>query len=203
MRVPGSRVICSSLFLLCVWAWTPVCAQQKEVPEPEKADAIYLLDTAKESLQPLPREVVKEITRPRLYLGPKDDPRFFLAHHNVQILEPASAFRLNSGKNLVFVSRYARPRFIGLYPFRKKGGNREATIGSEKQVGIWVWNSEWIHTYAGSTGGIDFDLIKYGKSSYKLAVQPLEPGEYGFVVGWSVGDSDLIEGYDVFDFAVD
>jgi hypothetical protein len=35
-------------------------------------------------------------------------------------------------------------------------------------------------------GAITPEISKYGESSYRFSVKAPEPGEYGFVTGWSV-----------------
>jgi hypothetical protein len=130
---------------------------------------VYLLDPSDHTLKALPRESAKVVTR----------RGWSKARGVIQIAEPASAFRLKSGSDLVFVVKCTNPESLSLYEFTKKGKNREADVSTVKQGMFHGPTLEHVD-------GITLDVSKYGELSYRFAVKALEPGEYGFVTGWNV-----------------
>jgi len=144
--------------------------------EPESAGVVYLLDSAGQTLKPLPKEAVKVVSGRKGLTG---------GQGSVQMPDPASSFRLTSGKDLEFVVRCTNPESFELYEFAKKGSNREALVATAKGKLLGGATTQRV-------GAIPFAVIKYGESSYRFVVTAPEPGEYGFLTGWSA-----------FDFAVD
>jgi len=143
--------------------------------EPESPGAVYLLDAA--NLKPLPKEAVKVVSARKGLTG---------GQGSVQMPDPASSFRLKSGKNLEFVVRCTNPESFELYQFATKGNNREALVATAKGKLFGGGASTQ------RVGPIPFAVTKYGESSYRFVVTAPESGEYGFLTGWSA-----------FDFAVD
>jgi hypothetical protein len=144
--------------------------------EPESTGVVYLMDSTDQPLRPLPKEAVKVVSGRKGLTG---------GQGSVQMPDPASSFRLKSGKDLEFVVRCTNPESFELYQFTKKGNNREALIATSKGKLFGGANTQRV-------GPIQFAVSKYGESSYRFVVTAPEPGEYGFLTGWSA-----------FDFAVD
>jgi len=144
--------------------------------EPESMGAVYLLESAGQPLRPLPKETVKVVSGRKGLTG---------GQGSVQMPDTASTFRLKSGKDLEFVVRCTNPESFELYQFASKGNNREALVATAKGKLFGGANTQRV-------GAIPFAVSKYGDSSYRFVVTAPEPGEYGFLTGWSA-----------FDFAVD
>jgi hypothetical protein len=172
MRKKRSVLMAQAVFhLLCVClTLSPALAQQTKPVEPESMGVVYLLDSSDQTLKALPKERAKITTRRGGWSKVKGV---------IQIPEPASAFRLKSGSDLVFVVKCTNPESFSLYEFTKKGKNREAEAATAKQGFIHGSTLEHME-------GITLEVTKYGESSYRFAVKALEPGEYGFVAGWNV-----------------
>lgn len=138
--------------------------------EPEMMEVVYLLDSADQLLRPLPKAPAKVVTNRKGFTG---------AQGSIQIPDPASSFRVKSGKDLEFIVKCTNPQSYELFAFEKKGDNREALAATAKGK-----------VFGGSTtqnvGRIPFAVTKYSDSSYKFVVTAPEPGEYGFATGWSV-----------------
>lgn len=64
--------------------------------------------------------------------------------------------------------------FISFFKFEVKKKKRQAQIA---EVGTFSGSS------VNSLSNIDFNAKKYGKSSYLIVIDDLEPGEYGIVLG--------------------
>src|SRR5208283_3541221 len=133
-------------------------------------------DPAGQTLKPLPKEVAKVVGAHSGLTGGKG---------SIQIPEPASSFRVKSGKDLEFIVWCTNPESFELHEFMKKGKDREAVVAHAKAKFFGGMTTQRV-------GAIPFTVTKYGESSYRFVVTAPEPGEYGFLTGWSV-----------FDFAVD
>jgi len=137
--------------------------------EPESEGVVYFLDSSDPPLKPLPKEAVKVVSGRKGLTG---------GQGSVQMPDPASSFRLKSGKDLEFVVRCTNPESFELYEFAKKGNNREAVVATAKGKLFGGANTQRV-------GAIPFAVTKYGESSYRFVVTAPEPGEYGFLTGWS------------------
>ncbi len=144
--------------------------------EPESAGVVYLMDSTDQPLRALPKQSVRVVSARKGLTG---------GQGSVQMPDPASSFRLKSGKDLAFIVRCTNPESYELYQFQKKGNTREALVATAKGKLFGGANTQRV-------GPIQFAVSKYGESSYRFVVTSLEPGEYGFLTGWSA-----------FDFAVD
>lgn len=144
--------------------------------EPDAVGVVYLLESADQPLKALPKETVKVVSGRKGLTG---------GQGSVQMPDPASSFRLKSGKDLEFVVRCDNPQSFELYEFAKKGNTREALVATAKGKLFGGASTQRV-------GAIPFAVSKYGESSYRFVVTAPEPGEYGFLTGWSA-----------FDFAVD
>jgi len=153
-----------------------VAKEPMKAAEPELAGVVYLMDSTDQPLRPLPKETVKVVSGRKGLTG---------GQGSVQMPDPASSFRLKSGKDLEFVVRCTNPESFELYQFTKKGNNREALVATSKGKLFGGANTQRV-------GPIQFAVSKYSESSYRFIVTSPEPGEYGFLTGWSA-----------FDFAVD
>jgi hypothetical protein len=138
--------------------------------EPESTGVVYLMDSTDRPLKPLPRETAKVVSGRKGLAGGKG---------SVQIPDPASSFRLESGKDLEFVVNCSNPQSFELYEFAKKGNNREVVVATAKAKFFGGATTQRV-------GSIPFAVSKYGESSYRFVVTAPEPGEYGFLTGWSV-----------------
>jgi len=176
----GTTTYRTDLEALKPGATAPVAATKVAEPmkgmEPEAAGVVYLLDATDQPLKPLPKEPVKVISGRKGLTG---------GQGSVQMPDTASTFRLKSGKDLEFVVRCTNPESFELYQFASKGNNREALVATAKGKLFGGANTQRV-------GAIPFAVSKYGDSSYRFVVTAPEPGEYGFLTGWSA-----------FDFAVD
>jgi hypothetical protein len=177
----GSTTYRTDLEALKPGATAPVAAakvakEPMKGTEPESAGVVYLMDSTDQPLRPLPKESVKVVSGRKGLTG---------GQGSVQMPDPASSFRLKSGKDLEFVVRCTNPESFELYQFTRKGNNREALVATSKGKLFGGANTQRV-------GPIQFAVSKYGESSYRFVVTSPEPGEYGFLTGWSA-----------FDFAVD
>jgi len=157
-------------------AVTATGSSEMQRVEPESVGVVYLLNSTDQTMKPLPKEAVKVVSGRKGLTG---------GQGSVQMPDPASSFRVTSGKDLEFVVRCTNPESFELYEFAKKGNNREAVVATAKGKFFGGANTQRV-------GAIPFAVIKYGESSYRFVVTAPEPGEYGFLTGWSA-----------FDFAVD
>jgi hypothetical protein len=150
-------------------ATPPASASGPQRVEPESVGAVYLLDSTDQTLKPLPKEAVKVVSGRKGFTG---------GQGSVQMPDPASSFRLTSGKDLEFVVRCDNPQSFELYEFERKGSNREAVVATAKGKLFGGASTQRV-------GAIPFAVTKYGDSSYRFVVTAPEPGEYGFLTGWS------------------
>jgi hypothetical protein len=161
----------AAFYLLCsCLVLSRALAQPAKPVEPALMGAVYLLDSSEQTLTPLPKEQAKVVTSRRGFAG---------ARGSIQIPGTVSSFRLKSGQDLEFVVKCTNPESLELYAFAAKGKNREAVVSTAKGKffgGVSVQR----------VGTIPMDVSKYGEASYRFAVRAPEPGEYGFVTGWSV-----------------
>lgn len=176
----GTTTYRTDLEVLKPGATTPAAAMKSakepvKGAEPESAGVVYLMDSDL-PLKPLPKETVKVVSGRKGLTG---------GQGSVQMPDPASSFRVKSGKDLEFVVRCTNPESFELYQFARKGNNREALVATSKGKLFGGANTQRV-------GPIQFAVSKYGESSYRFVVTAPEPGEYGFLTGWSA-----------FDFAVD
>jgi len=143
--------------------------------QPTSIGAMYYLDSSGPTLKPLPKEAAQVVSGLKGLTGVKA---------SVRMPGMASSFRLTSGKDLEFVISCSNPESIALYAFTPKGKDREAMVATAKG-GLGKRSVQQV-------GTIPVYISRYGESSYRFTVKAPEPGEYGFVMNWSV-----------FDFAID
>jgi hypothetical protein len=93
--------------------------------------------------------------------------------------------RIKGGKDIEFVVLKSAPESFHLYPFTKKGKDRQAPIEIVKPaIGPFGRASKQ------EVPPMEVDISKYGELSYRLLVRALGPGEYGFATEFNVFDSE-------------
>ncbi|MCI6702954.1 MAG: hypothetical protein PUK16_03855 [Prevotellaceae bacterium] len=165
------------LLLVFLLNLTGVYAQEVTVPEPEFADQTYLL-TSNTTYEMLPREtgIVKTKAGASLYLTGigKVKTRLTLSGPAAKVSVPHGPVRLI----IKAANNETDPAsFINIFAFEVKGKERRALLAEAGTLSA---------TKSKSLGQIDYNAKKYGKSSYYLVIDNLEPGEYGI----SLGDPD-------------
>ena len=170
-RLTNIRCAMLLLFLQPVAAFAqqaPAAAPSAKPVEPDAMGEVYFLDSSNQSLKLLPKDPAKVVTHHTGLLSAKGD---------IQIPGTASSFRLKSGKDVEFVVKCTNPETYHVYPFVRKGKNREAEVSKAKAL---------INVTEQQVGPMTIVVSKYGESSYRFTMTAPEPGEYGFIVGWSV-----------------
>jgi hypothetical protein len=147
--------------------------------EPELTEAVYFLDSAAQTLKPLPKATPKPASKADSSHGSTT------VKAAIQIPGSASSFHVKGGNDLEFVVKCENPYKYLLLPFTKQGDNREGIITLVK-VGAFGAGKEK------KSFIIPVGVSAYGESTYRLVVKAPDAGEYGFTV-----DND------VYDFAVD
>ncbi len=138
--------------------------------DPESMGDMYFLDSIDQSLKLLPKATAQVVSGRKGLTGGKG---------SIQIPGPSSSFGVKSGRDLEFVVKCTNPESYELYAFPAKGDSRQALISTAKANPFGKVSVEKVSS-------IKYDLSKYGEQSYRFVVKAPDPGEYGFVTGWSV-----------------
>src|ERR1035438_4429686 len=142
------------------------CAAQtatNKPPEPELIGVFFYLDSATQTLKPLPREEYKT-----------HSGGFTTITQEVKLDGTASSFHISSNDKVAFVFRASEESAekAKLYRCSINGGRREVVLGKLHRADFKP------------NPGLPVDITKFGESSYKIVPQaPLDPGEYALLTG--------------------
>jgi len=128
--------------------------------EPTVIGDVFLLDSASQTLKPLPAERWEDV--------PKKTGFFAQGGFFVQMSGDRSSYRIKAGTNPEFVFKIGKPESVALYAFSVKKNKRLAEYAE----------------LVGNSGtrpipGLPAEITQFGQSSFKLVPKSaLAPGEY-------------------------
>jgi hypothetical protein len=150
------------ILMMSVVASFAVCFAQisdNKPAEPRVIGDVFLLDSASQTLKPLPAEKWEDVLKKTGF----SHGGFF-----VQMSGESSSFRIKAGTNPEFVFKIGKPESVALYAFSIKKNKR------------FVEYSELL-TNMGTRPipGLPAEITQFGQSSFKLVPKSaLAPGEY-------------------------
>jgi hypothetical protein len=133
--------------------------------EPTVIGDVFLLDSASQTLKPLPAERWEDVPR----------NTGFFAHRGffVQMSGDHSPYRIKAGTNPEFVFKIGKPESVALYAFSLKRNKRLAEYAE------LVGDPDAARSGTRPIPGLPAEIIQFGQSSFKLVPKSvLTPGEY-------------------------
>ena len=155
----GMRTV---IFVMSVVASFAVCFAQSpdnKPAEPLVIGDVFLLDSASQTLKPLPAEKWEDVPKKTGF----SHGGFF-----IQMSGDRSSFRIKAGKNPEFVFKIGKPESVALYAFSLKKNKR--LVEYAELLSNWGTRP---------MPGLPAEITQFGQSSFKLVPKSaLAPGEY-------------------------
>jgi hypothetical protein len=143
--------------------------------EPDVLGVVFYLDSAAQTITPLPREYWSSVATGRTTGFASGS-----AIGSLQFPGSHSSFRVHAIDKTEFVFNLADPSHVQLFSCRENLEKRVRIIDTVSVTKSGAFHPTFTNT---PIAGIDIQIVRYGASSYKLIAKDLAAGEYMILTG--------------------